>query len=93
MIFSDEIENYMEGVVDDEFERLNLANLYDEDYLKDLYCLTMNGLPAKYVRYSLDVKINDTPEARAKLVKQVREAIAKGQAALASDRRQHREAV
>ncbi len=91
MFVSDEIENYMESVVDETFSQLDLSSKYDDDYIKDLYCLTLNNLPAKYVRYAIDVKINDTPEAQAEMAKKVREAIAKGQSTLALSRRQERD--
>lgn len=91
MFVSEDIENFMESAVDDEISQLGLRDKYDDDQLKDLYCLTLNQLPAKYVRYSLDVRMNLTSQEGKELSQQVREAIAMAEATLLHDRRKQRE--
>jgi hypothetical protein len=92
MFLSEDIENFMEVLVDEEFNQLGLAEQYHNDYVQDLYCLTLNNLRPKYVRYSIDVRMNMTSQERLDASKAIREAISRGQEILRNDRRKQREA-
>ncbi|GAB3378314.1 late competence development ComFB family protein [Spongiibacter taiwanensis] len=94
MFSSDEVENFMEILVAEEFEAAQISQRYDHDYVQDLYCLTLNALPAHYVRHSIDVRINMDLEDRSALTGKIQAAMRHAHGILANDRRKMvREAI
>ncbi|GLQ30683.1 late competence development ComFB family protein [Litoribrevibacter albus] len=79
MSLTDQIQNYVETLVEEKiFEKLG-ANA-DEDTMIDIACVALNQLPARYIRYAVDLVFYMQPEERKKLFddveKSVTEAIA-----------------
>ncbi|MCK4950632.1 MAG: late competence development ComFB family protein [Gammaproteobacteria bacterium] len=53
----DAIHNYYEGLVQEriiETDEYQSGNM-DQDFFEDVACITLNQLPAKYVRHSVDL--------------------------------------
>lgn len=74
----DQINNFYEPLV---FERIN-EQLADEpdlapDLLEDIACLTLNNLPPRYVRNSVDLLSHLTDEEEIELHRTVDEALIK----------------
>lgn len=88
MIAHEEVHNFMESLVTEEFASAQISQRYDHDYVQDLYCLTLNALPAHYVRHAIDVRINMDGPQRESIGKQIQEAIRTAHGVLASHRRE-----
>ena len=87
MFLSEDVHNFMEALVEEEFIRRNLPSQYERSYLEDLFCLSLNALPAKYVRHALDMRMYMSPEERGELELQVRKAVENASEILRRDRR------
>lgn len=87
MQLNEDISNFMETLVGEEFSIQGLGNRYDNDYIQDLFCLTLNQLRPHYVRNTIDVRINISAEERAKIAKSIIHAIDEGHKILQSGRR------
>lgn len=87
MRLAEDIKNYMETLVEEEIALRGLAEKHDNDYLQDLFCLTLNALPPKYVRYAIDVLMYMSNEERAALQKQVTRALNDATIVMGSNRR------
>ena len=87
MFLSEDVHNFMEALVEEEFTRCGLSSQYDRSYLEDLFCLTLNALPAKYVRHSLDMRMYMSAEERTEMEFQVRVAVENARQVLSRDRR------
>lgn len=87
MFLSEDVHNFMEALVEEEFSRRNLSSLHDRSYLEDLFCLTLNALPAKYVRHALDMRMYMSAEERSDLELRVRVAVENSREVLSRDRR------
>ena len=87
MYLDEDIKNFMETLVEEEFSAQNLSALYGQEYLQDLFCLTLNQLKPHYVRNSIDVRINITPIERSDISKSIVSAMNEGHKILQSDRR------
>ncbi len=89
MLAAEDVHNFTEALVAEEFDAAQIAQRYDFDYVQDLYCLTLNALPAHYVRHGIDVRINMDAERRHSLGQQIQEAMRSAHAVLAANRRQN----
>ncbi|WP_019000937.1 late competence development ComFB family protein [Succinimonas amylolytica] len=63
----EEVHNYYEKLVRDYINALELAQTRDTDYLTDLFCMTLNRLPALYVRYDVDMLYFTSDEKRQEM--------------------------
>lgn len=93
MSMSGEVHNFMETLTLEEFAIRGISDRYDQDYVQDLFCLTLNNLKPHYVRFSLDVRMNMTPDDRTRLTESVSIAIAKAHRILLQNRRGEERAV
>ncbi|MEX1665368.1 late competence development ComFB family protein [Zhongshania arctica] len=87
MQLNEDITNFMETLVEEEFERQNISTQFDNDYVQDLFCLTLNQLSPHYVRNTIDVRINITPAQRQDIAQKVISAMHEGHKVLGSHRR------
>lgn len=53
MKLNDDIANYYEHLVLEHIAELNINR--DDDYIADLCCIVLNQLPARYIRYHVDM--------------------------------------
>ncbi len=87
MFLAEDTKNYMETLVEAEITGRQLGETHDDDYVQDLFCLTMNSLPPKYVRYAIDVLMYLSNEEREALQKKVRKALDDAVIIIGSNRR------
>lgn len=87
MFLSEDVHNFMEPIVEEEFSNRGIAQQYDNDYVQDLFCLTLNALPPRYLRHALDVRMNMTAGDRERLSQDIGQAIEHGHAILRQGRR------
>lgn len=71
----DEIKNYYEQLVTDYFNAQALHTKYDADFLADLFCLTLNKLPPRYIRYAVDMAFFLTSQERAEMEQRVADTV------------------
>ncbi|QIZ77202.1 late competence development ComFB family protein [Ferrimonas lipolytica] len=83
-----DIRNYYEYLVKEAINERRLYKAMTEDELMDLLCLTLNQLPAKYIRYHIDMVNSLTVEQRNKLDIEVTHALDSAFKYLASNPRQ-----
>uniref|UniRef100_UPI00257D70F6 late competence development ComFB family protein n=1 Tax=Spongiibacter sp. UBA6593 TaxID=1947544 RepID=UPI00257D70F6 len=81
------VQNFREVLVGEKFSPRTLRSQYERSYLEDLFCLSLNALPAKYVRHALDMRMYMSPEERGELELQVRKAVENASEILRRDRR------
>lgn len=55
MRLHDDVHNYYEKVMLDRIIDKGLDKLYDEDVMADFCCTVLNQLPARYIRYDVDM--------------------------------------
>ncbi|QOL27150.1 late competence development ComFB family protein [Thalassotalea sp. LPB0316] len=55
MKISDDIHNYYEKLVIQQFGLLKVEEKYDQDFIADLTCVVLNQLPARYIRHEVDM--------------------------------------
>ena len=91
MHLNEDITNFMETLVEEEFLTQKISAEFDDDYVQDLFCLTLNRLAPHYVRNTIDVRINITPEKRNKIAEDIGSAILEGHKILQSNRRRNTE--
>lgn len=87
MYLSEEVQNFTESLVEDVFEQQGVFERYDGDTVQDLFCLVLNQLPPRYLRHSVDVRINITPEEQQAINSEILEAIDQGLQVIRSNRR------
>lgn len=63
MILDTDIHNFYEHLVLNEIERQGLDQRLNAHQLADLCCLTLNQLPAHYIRHEVDM-LYFTPDAK-----------------------------
>ena len=52
----DDIHNYYEKIVLEEILKRQLEKHYSEDIMADFCCTVLNQLPARYIRYDVDME-------------------------------------
>lgn len=55
MKLHDDVHNYYEKVMLDRIVERNLQDKYDDDVMADFCCTVLNQLPARYIRYDVDM--------------------------------------
>ncbi len=71
------IHNHYEKLVFDEIQKYQKEKdkSYDEGILEDVACLALNHLPARYVRYSVDIAFYLTSKEHADMNQDVLDAV------------------
>jgi len=67
------IHNYYEKLVRDYLLLNNISG--DQDFLEDVACVALNRLPARYVRFDIDMAFYMTDQERQNLDNQVDAAV------------------
>ena len=75
MKLHDDIHNYFEKLVVDDIAKRNLESVYNEDIMADLCCTVLNQLPARYIRYYVDMEFYLPQSERMLMEQQVQTAI------------------
>ncbi len=55
MKISDDIHNYYEKLVIQQFAQMKVEENHDQDFIADLTCVVLNQLPARYIRHEVDM--------------------------------------
>ncbi len=55
MKIDNDIHNYYEHLVSDKIDELGIPKRKNAEYLADLFCLTLNQLPTRYIRHEVDM--------------------------------------
>ena len=70
------IHNYYESLVIEHVMNTVAKNGdHDEDFLEDVVCLSLNRLPARYVRHDVDMAFFLTTREREKMQHDITEAV------------------
>ena len=78
MKISDDIHNYYENLVMQEFINMKLEEQYDDDFISDLVCVVLNQLPTRYIRHEVDMAFYLPASERFEMESKVKVAINKG---------------
>ncbi|MCS3456354.1 late competence development ComFB family protein [Aeromonas rivuli] len=76
MKLSTEIHNFYEQLVSKAIVQQDLARRLSDDELADLCCLTLNQLPAHYIRHDVDMIYFLSQEKRDAMEQEVRLSLA-----------------
>ena len=70
-------QNYSERLVIDRIKDLVSSKRLDGDldFVEDIACVALNQLPARYVRYNVDMVFYMTPKEQAQMEKEVLNAV------------------
>ncbi len=73
----DNIHNHYERLVLDEIQKYQKEKdkSFDKGVLEDVACLALNHLPARYVRYSVDIAFYLTSKEHADMDQDVQDAV------------------
>jgi hypothetical protein len=77
MKISDDIHNYYEKLVVQQFLNLGFNEKYDDDFIADLTCVVLNQLPTRYIRHEVDMAFYLPPSERFEMENKVKVAISK----------------
>lgn len=72
---TDSVHNYYEQMVFDQILRTVDRASTDSEYLADLACVTLNRLPARYVRHDVDMTFFMTPIEMEEMIIRVVDAV------------------
>ncbi|XEI33507.1 late competence development ComFB family protein [Aeromonas veronii] len=75
MILDTDIHNFYEHLVLKEIEKQGLQQKLNSDQMADLCCLTLNQLPAHYIRHNVDMIYFLTDAKRTEMEKNVIESL------------------
>ena len=75
MKLHDDIHNYYEKLVVEDIARRELDSVYNDDVMADLCCTVLNQLPARYIRYDVDMEFYLPHSERMLMEQQVQTAI------------------
>lgn len=75
MQLDNDIHNYYEKLVVEAIIKYKLDVKYNTDKLADFCCIVLNQLPARYIRYNVDMAFYLPQEERLSMEKAVKEAI------------------
>ena len=73
----DNIYNYYEKLIAEKLVELGLSDSKDENYLTDLCCLALNQLPARYIRFEVDMAFYLPQSDRLEMEMKTEEALKK----------------
>ncbi len=71
----DDIHNYYEKIVIEEIIKRQLEKSYNEDVMADFCCTVLNQLPARYIRYDVDMEFYLPQVERIQMQERVNTAI------------------
>ncbi|WP_417345515.1 late competence development ComFB family protein [Ferrimonas sp.] len=74
-----EIRNYYEILLDQTVTERKLREKFDDDQLADLFCLTLNQLPCRYIRHRVDLNAYASMDELIAMQKNVDEALKRAQ--------------
>lgn len=77
MKLSDDIHNYYEKLMLEQFTSLDIEQKHDADFIADLSCIVLNQLPARYIRHEVDMAFYLPVPERYDMETRVKEAIEK----------------
>ncbi|GAA0816722.1 late competence development ComFB family protein [Colwellia sp. D2M02] len=77
MKISDDIHNYYEKLVMQQFATAKFDEKYDDDFIADLTCVVLNQLPTRYIRHEVDMAFYLPPSERFEMESRVKSAISK----------------
>lgn len=77
MKISDDIHNYYERLVLQNFEAGKFEEKYDTDFIADLICIVLNQLPTRYIRHEVDMAFYLPASERFEMESKVKVAISK----------------
>ncbi|WP_404340476.1 late competence development ComFB family protein [Pseudoalteromonas mariniglutinosa] len=75
MKLHDDIHNYYEKLVIEDIAQRNLDGVFNDDIMADLCCTVLNQLPARYIRYDVDMEFYLSRAERMKMEQTVQTAI------------------
>ncbi|MEI5639208.1 MULTISPECIES: late competence development ComFB family protein [unclassified Pseudoalteromonas] len=75
MKLHDDIHNYYEKLVVDHIVSRKLDTVYDDDVMADFCCTVLNQLPARYIRYDVDMEFYLPQSERVEMEAAVEKAI------------------
>ncbi|WP_419149066.1 late competence development ComFB family protein [Pseudoalteromonas 'SMAR'] len=75
MKLHDDIHNYYEKLVVDHIVSRKLDAVYDDDVMADFCCTVLNQLPARYIRYDVDMEFYLPQSERVEMEAAVEKAI------------------
>jgi len=77
MSINNNIRNYYEQLVAEEILRSMSGRdkINDADYLADVACVALNRLPARYIRFEVDMAFYMTPDELAHNMEAVQKAV------------------
>lgn len=81
------IQNYMEILVNQRFLALDFHQNYTRDQITDMKCITLNQLPALYIRHSVDMLVATSEQQSAHYHRMVAAAVENAEKMIANDRR------
>ncbi|NMP33362.1 late competence development ComFB family protein [Thalassotalea sp. M1531] len=78
MKISDDIHNYYENLVGEQFDELGIEDKYESDFVADLTCIVLNQLPTRYIRHEVDMAFYLPASERFEMESKVKVAVQKG---------------
>ncbi|KZN37669.1 late competence development ComFB family protein [Pseudoalteromonas luteoviolacea] len=75
MKLHDDLHNYYEKVMLEKIVERKLHETYDEDVMADFCCTILNQLPARYIRYDVDMEFYLPQSERQQMEERVDVAI------------------
>lgn len=75
MKLHDDVHNYYEKIVIEKIIERDLHEQYSEDVMADFCCTVLNQLPARYIRYNVDMEFYLPQPERYEIEQQVDMAI------------------
>ncbi|MGJ8693279.1 MAG: late competence development ComFB family protein [Thalassotalea sp.] len=77
MRISDDIHNYYEKLVLQNFATLKLDEKHDPDFIADLTCVVLNQLTPRYIRHEVDMAFYLPASERFEMESNVKVAVSK----------------
>ena len=88
MLISDRITNFSEILLEDAISKRQLEKSMSEEHLQDVICLTLNQLRPQYVKSTMDMRINLSPEEYQSALRGIDTALEKAISIVKSGRRE-----
>lgn len=73
----DSVHNYYERLVINEINDHYATQFDDADVLADMACIALNRIPAKYIRYDIDMSFYMSTDDQIKVERKVKKAVKK----------------
>lgn len=83
MKLHDDVHNYYEKMMLEELEKQQLHQVYDEDVMADFCCTVLNQLPARYIRFDVDMAFYLSSTERLEMQQRIVDAIEVARALIA----------